>query len=166
MSKSQWYAFYVNPRHEKKAFLRIQELQVEAYIPTVKIWNQWSDRKKEVEKVLIPGYIFCRIKLEDRLSVLQTPGVVSIVKVGGKLVSIPDEQIETLKQFVRNSDTLTTETQLFKGEKVRVFKGAFAGATGVVKSIRGKTRLFLVLDNLNLAYSVKIQKSDLQRLNK
>lgn len=163
MSKSQWYAFYVKPRHEKRVLDRAKELEHEVYLPLIKSWNQWSDRKKEIEKPLIPGYIFSRIRLEDRVHILQIPGIVSIVKIGGKWATIPDEQIETLKQFVNNSDTLTTETKVVRGEKVRVYRGAFAGATGIVKGIKGKTRLVLVIDNLNLSYSVEIKKTDLKK---
>lgn len=143
---------------------RIKELDFEVYLPLLKVWNQWSDRKKEVEKPLIPGYIFCRIDIKDRIPILQILGVLGVLRIGGKWVPIPDDQIETLQMFLKNSETLLPEAAVQKGEQVKVFRGAFAGAIGTVLDIKGKTRLVLRLDSLQLAYSVEIDKSDLQRV--
>ncbi len=164
-SVPEWYAFYVTTRHEKRIYSRISELDVEVYLPIVKKWNQWSDRKKEIESPLIPGYIFCHIRVEDRIPILQTPGVLNIVKIGGKWAPIPNEQIETLKLFVKNSETLSIESKIVVGEEVKVVRGVFTGAIGIVKHESGNMRLVLSFEKLGLAYSVVIKKSDLQRVS-
>ena len=42
----QWYAVYVNSRHEKKVADLLASQQIENYLPIQKILKQWSDRKK------------------------------------------------------------------------------------------------------------------------
>jgi len=44
--------------------------------------RRWSDRMKEFDVPLFPGYLFCRMNPHNRLPVLTTPGVIQIVGVG------------------------------------------------------------------------------------
>ena len=62
-----WYAIYVNARHEKKIVSNLVEQKIEAYTPIAKKMQQWSDRKKLVEFPMLSGYVFVKI---DRKSVV------------------------------------------------------------------------------------------------
>ena len=57
-----WYVIYVRYRQEKRIFRDLQLLNIEAFLPTVTTEVQWSDRKKKIEKPLIPSYIFVNIQ--------------------------------------------------------------------------------------------------------
>ena len=57
-----WYAVYVNVKHEKKVVHKLTDKGIEAYTPFVKKMQQWSDRKKMVEFPMLSGYVFVNIK--------------------------------------------------------------------------------------------------------
>jgi len=51
----------------------------EWFLPLLQSRRRWSDRVKEVDAPLFPGYLFCRFNPNDRLPILKTPGVTQIV---------------------------------------------------------------------------------------
>jgi len=77
-----WFALLVRASREKTASLLLENAGYECYLPTSKYMRRWSDRIKEIEVPLFPGYLFCRMNPHNRLPVLMTPGVIQIVGVG------------------------------------------------------------------------------------
>lgn len=57
-SNTPWQVLIVQPRSEKKAGLRLRELGFDACVLTQFQYRQWSDRRKKVEVVLFPNYVF------------------------------------------------------------------------------------------------------------
>ena len=53
-----WVAALVQIRSEKAVGKRLTDLQIENYVPTQWELHQWSDRKKKVERVIIPMIVF------------------------------------------------------------------------------------------------------------
>ena len=52
--------------------------------------RQWRDRVATVGTPLFPGYVFCRFIATNRLPILTTPGVFSVVSVAKAPAPIPD----------------------------------------------------------------------------
>jgi transcription antitermination factor NusG len=57
----------------------MNSFDIECFLPTYKSLRRWKDRRKELELPLFPGYLFVRIALQNRLSVLRIPGVSQLV---------------------------------------------------------------------------------------
>ena len=55
--ENNWNVVYTASRQEKKVAQRLLENGIENYLPVIKVLNQWSDRKKLVEKPLFNGYV-------------------------------------------------------------------------------------------------------------
>ncbi len=159
-----WYAFYVQARHEKKVYDRLDQKGIEVFAPLVTRIKQWSDRKKTVQEPLIRGYIFCRIALQDRMPVVETPGVLNILRFAGKWAPIPDQQIDTLRIMLEHPETLQPENYVSVGEYVELISGPFRGSRGIVQRVGGSNRLILCLDNINLAFSVEVNRGDIKVL--
>src|ERR1700679_2436118 len=69
-----WFALRVRSNYERIAATHLRNRGFENFLPGFRAERQWSDRKKQVERFLFPGYVFCRVNLEDRLPVLTIPG--------------------------------------------------------------------------------------------
>src|SRR5579863_9433153 len=75
-----WYAIHVQARFEKVASAVLGEKGFDAFLPLYRAKHQWSDRVKQVELPLFPGYLFCRIDIANKLlPIVTTPGVLGIV---------------------------------------------------------------------------------------
>src|SRR5215469_18747914 len=77
---ANWHAAYTHARHEKKVAQQLEERDIEHFLPLYHSLRQWKDRRKELDLVLFPGYIFVRVPTPERLRVLQLPGIVRFVQ--------------------------------------------------------------------------------------
>jgi len=50
----------------------------ESFLPLYKCRRRWSDRSKEIELPLFPGYVFCQFNSLDRFPILSIPGCRSL----------------------------------------------------------------------------------------
>ena len=86
-----WYALTVRHQHERTAQAALQAKRFETLVPMYRTQSQWSDREKLLDLPLFSGYVFCQFPFDERVTVLNTPGVRGIVGFGGKaaLVVVP-----------------------------------------------------------------------------
>ena len=79
----------------------------EEFLPVYQCRRRWSDRLKEVEFPLFPGYVFCRLNPQYRLPLLTIPGVLHFVGIGKTPVPLEDAEITAIQAAVRSG--LSTE---------------------------------------------------------
>src|SRR5271165_6387447 len=96
----QWYAVRVRSNYESNVSAVLEQKGVEKFLPTYRSRRKWSDRVKTLDLPLFPGYVFCRIPLDERNLVLTTGGVVDIVSVGRIPAPISEEEIEAVRTVV------------------------------------------------------------------
>jgi transcriptional antiterminator RfaH len=147
---SKWYAVYTNPRAEKLVHGRLEEAEIEAFLPLQKTYRQWSDRKKLVIKPLLSSYVFVKVLQRQFPVVFQVPGVVRFVSFDGKPVAIPQNQIDNLRLLVNSDAEIEVTSELLaKGDNVEVTSGSLMGLTGELISFGGKKKVVVRIDRLD-----------------
>lgn len=167
VKNKKWHVVYSKSRAEKKVLIELEFQGIEVYLPLQRKLRQWSDRKKWIEVPLISGYIFVNITRKEYDKVLQTNGVVSYVRFEGKAAIIPDEQIEFIKKMLIQSDiNIEVSTQNFiPGDKVEVTHGPLIGLQGTLISIKGKKRVAVQLEQINLSLIVDLPSNQILKIN-
>jgi transcription antitermination factor NusG len=165
VENKKWHVVYSKSRAEKKVLTDLEFQGIKAYLPLQRKLRQWSDRKKWVEVPLISGYIFICITRKEYDKVLQTNGVVSYVRFEGKAAIIPDQQIEFIKKMLSQSevDVEVSSQQYYPGDKVEVVVGPLIGLTGTLVSFKGKKRIAVQLEQLNLSLMVDLPLNQVQK---
>lgn len=148
-----WYAVYTTSRAEKKVKQRLDEVNIENYLPLRTEIRIWSDRKKKVSLPLIPGYIFVRIAPENILKILNIPGVVTFLREKSVPATIPDDQIHRLRMMVEHAfdEVEFLASQVNVGDKVRVKQGNLEGLIGELVEVRGKYKIAIRLQYFGCA---------------
>jgi transcriptional antiterminator RfaH len=165
-TQKHWYAAYTHSRAEKKVARELQKQEIEHYLPLVKTIRQWSDRKKKVEEPLIRSYIFVHITDKEYMDVLQTAGVMTIVRFSGKPVAIPDWQIENLKILLGASIPIDVENHDFaEGEEVRITRGTLEGLRGTIQQVKGGHKLVISIHALHYHMTVDIDPAFVKAVN-
>jgi transcription antitermination factor NusG len=82
-----WFALHVRTRYETRVASFLEGKGYQLFLPVHTCRKRWSDRIKNVETPLFPGYLFCRLDPQDRLPILKTPGVIQIA--GYNRVPVP-----------------------------------------------------------------------------
>ena len=158
----KWLAVYTKPRHEKTVKKEIQKKGLEVYLPILKERRKWSDRKKWVEFPLFRSYIFVKTKIKNSLFVLQTPGVVTVVKFGGKVAVVQDKNIEAIKLIVEGGYNPEPLNYFIKGDPVEVKDGPLKGLVGEVIRLDKNDRLLVRVDAIQHSVSIKIDRGFLK----
>ena len=162
----RWIAALVQSCLEKRVGERLDKLGVENYIPTQTVIRQWSDRKKKIERVVIPMIVFIRTdEMTERRLRMQTY-IRKILSYPGqwKAAVIPDAQIDRLKFMLRHAESSVEllEQTLQVGEAIRVSRGPLKGLEGEIYQVQpDKPMVAIRIDCLGYA-CVSIDKSDLE----
>ncbi len=154
----KWYALYVRSRYEKRAHDMLLEQGVVSFLPLLDTWKQWSDRKKKVSEPLFRGYLFVNIELRrEKITVLDTEGVVKFIGIGKTPSVIFQRDIDWLKQLVREPDAIhKTVSSLPPGQRVKVLAGPFKDFEGVVVKQGRESRLVVFFDSIMQGVEVTI----------
>jgi len=166
--QKQWHVIYTRSRSEKKVLEELTFRDIECFLPMQKKLRQWKDRKKWVEMPLMSGYCFVNITRNEYDKVLQTNNVVCYITFEGKAAVIPEKQIDTLKQMLKQYDfevNVTTEN-FAPGQKVEVVSGPMIGLRGELVEARGRNKFILRFSEINSAFTVEIPAENLSSLPK
>jgi transcription antitermination factor NusG len=160
--ESGWYALYTYPRHEKRIAEQIESRRFCCFLPLYRSVRRWKDRRKEIDQVLFPGYVFVHMALEDKLKVLQLPGVVRLVTSKGRPVPVSADEIETLRDRLSRSSKLEPHPYLRTGRRVRVRRGPLEGLEGVIVRRKESWRFVFSIDLIQRSVAVEIDEADLE----
>lgn len=162
---SNWYALFVAPRKEQVVETLLQQRQFETFSPSILEQRQWSDRVKKVERLLFPGYVFCRFDpAHGKLPVVTVPGVQRIVGHGREPVPVPEGEIKALQQAIESGARVEAHEYLRAGDRVRILRGAMAGVEGLLVKHKNEARVVLSVDLLQRSVAVEVEFGDIQPL--
>lgn len=163
-----WYVAYVRPNLERRNAQAIEKLGYETYVATQKVWRQWSDRRKLIDKVVITQIVFIKCDAKEAEKLERLSFIFHFLRKPGTRdkATVPDDQINNLKIVLTNADESVTFSadKFSKGDAVSIRFGKFAGVTGTVEKIDDKSDyLTITIDFLGYA-KVKIKAEDLKPL--
>lgn len=156
-SKAAWYALQVRSRKESYVASQIQSHGFECLLPTYKSIRKWSDRMKEVEQPLFPGYLFCRFDFQSRRPVITTPGVIQVVSCGRVATPLSDEEIQALQLAVSSGVAKQPWPYLQVGQRVRVNYGTLTGLEGILVTVKGNHRVVLSVTLLQRSVAMEVE---------
>ena len=155
LSKKRWLVAQVRIYHEKKTSERLTKMGIENYVPVQRKTHLWSDRRKQIDHIVIPMKIFVRVDAQEQKDVLMLSAVSRYMVLHGESAPavIPDTQMEKFKFMLDYSEEAVnmSNAPLSPGEKVRVIKGPLRGLEGELVTLNGKTKIAVRLDMLGCA---------------
>ena len=109
-----------------------------------------------VEAPLFPGYLFCRLDLQNRLPVLMTPGVTQIVGYNRIPVPVDESEVDAIRTTVASGLKSEPWPFLEAGDRVQIEQGPLRGLEGILLEVRGAQRLVLSVTLLQRSVAVEI----------
>jgi transcription antitermination factor NusG len=153
-----WFAVMVRAKREKCANAVLENAGYQCFLPLNKSIRQWSDRMKNSEVPLFPGYLFCRMDPQNRLTVLMTPGVIQIVGIGKTPTPVKEEEIAAIQRIAESGLSATPWPYLQVGNVVRIENGPLRGLTGNVFKIKTGLKLVVSVELLQRSVAVEIDR--------
>jgi transcription antitermination factor NusG len=154
-----WFALQVRARQEASVGEQLKGQGYERFLPFYKLRKRWSDRIKEMEAPLFPGYLFCRFNPHDRLPILKTPGVIQIVGFNSIPAAVDESEILSIQRLVASGVQHQPCPFLVVGDRVRISAGPLLGLEGLLTDIKGSHRLVLSVSLLQRSVAVEIDSA-------
>ncbi|MEE0991686.1 MAG: UpxY family transcription antiterminator [Bacteroidales bacterium] len=130
----RWVAALVHTNCEKKVATKLDKLGIENYVAIQTEEHQWSDRKKKIDRIVIPMVVFVRLAKNEEDEFRRLPFIMKFITYPGVeelATPIPDEQIEQIQFLLKHSESpVTFNAHIEIGDAVRIVKGPLKGFTG------------------------------------
>jgi transcription antitermination factor NusG len=153
-----WCAVHTRYQQEMQVDRQLRAKGFDTFLPMFSSVHQWKDRKKEVMEALFPGYLFLANISEEKLPILTTPGVCSIVSIAGSPAGIPNTEIESIRRALASPYPVERHPYLLEGDWVLVQVGPLAGVRGIFVRKGKAARLVLSVEMLGRAAAVEIDE--------
>lgn len=158
-----WYAAYTRHQHEKSAAQILREKGFEVLLPLYPAAHRWKDRTQVVHLPLFPCYLFARVSLQNRVQVLQTPGICQLVEFAGQAVCVPEQEIDSLKTLMESSARYEPHPFLHSGDRVQIKHGPLAGIEGILVRFKNQFRVVLSVGLLQQSVAVEVDLAGIER---
>jgi transcription antitermination factor NusG len=156
---ASWFALNTRFRYEDYVSKQIAGKGYETFLPIYKSRRRWSDRIKQIDLPLFPGYLFCRFDPANRLPILTVPGMIQIVGFGKTPVPVDESEIVAIQAAMGSNVTREPWPFLQIGQKVRVACGPLCGVEGILLSVRGGRRLVLSVTLLQRSVALEVDST-------
>jgi transcription antitermination factor NusG len=159
LARLPWFALQVRSRRETQVATQLEGQGYECFLPLYKSERRWSDRVKEVNQPLFPGYLFCRFELHNRGPLLMTPGVQQIVGTGRTPIPVAESEMESIRQVLASGLPSQPWLYLQIGQRVRVNHGGLNNLEGILVNFKGSHRVVLSVSLLQRSVAMEVDLS-------
>lgn len=159
----RWFVLHTQSGYENKvrsniiartSSMNMEERIYEVVIPMEDVVEFKNGKKVVVQKKVFPGYLLCRMRLDDDswFVVRNTPGVTGFVGAGNKPSPLPRRDVENFLTVKEEGEDTTRKgrarLEFDMGETVRVKEGPFADFQGEIVEINEDQLKVKVLVNI------------------
>lgn len=156
----RWYAAYTRAQHEKNVACQLELRAIESFLPLYEKISRWKDRRVKVRLPLFSGYVFVRMTLEEKMRVLQVPGVVRLVGFGGQPTPLPEDEMEMLRSRLAGALHAEPCPYLQAGSRIRLKSGPLRGIQGVLLKKKSGCRFVISFDLIQRSVAVEVDAAD------
>ena len=131
--------------------MNVEDRIFEVVIPMEDVMEIKQGKKQVVQKKVFPGYLLCRMYLDDDswYVVRNTPGVTGFVGSGAKPTHLSEKEVDRILQVKpEDKKKLKPRLEFEEQESVRVTSGPFANFTGTISEINVDQSKLKVLVNI------------------
>jgi transcriptional antiterminator RfaH len=158
----RWYVVHTQPRCEEQALQNLSAQGFRCFLPKLLRLRSHARRKTTILEPLFPRYLFAQFDsaLTRWRSINGSRGVVQLLAHGPDPIPVAPGVIEKLLADTdeRGLTSLSALGVLWKGRKVRISDGVFAGQTAEISTLplQGSVRVKLLLSFLGRMPSVEL----------
>ncbi len=168
-SNKQWFVAKTRANQEKAIKKRLEEMNVETYLPTRIEIRMRRDRRKKIEVTVIPNTLFICTDKKMALALPNHHGIqvkYMIDFMTKTLLVVPEKQMKNFMSVMGVSDEsvqISNDLMFEKGDKIRIVEGAFCGVEGELIRVEGKDKVLVRLNNI-IACTIEVPNSYLEKI--
>ncbi len=175
--QKHWYAVHTYSGHEKKVKTNIERRALtmgmknkvfDILVPTEKESRVRQGKKSEIDRKVVPGYVFVQMVLDDNTWYLvkSTTGVIGFVG-DAKPTIVKDSEVREIKQAIEQSETKPILRPVWQvGQAVRVNSGPFADFNGSIQEINDpKNKVKVLISIFGRDTPVELEFTQIEKIS-
>jgi transcription termination/antitermination protein NusG len=166
LGQPDWFAVQVKARWEQSTARILSGKGYETLLPLYKAERRSGGRLRTVDVPLFPSYLFCRFAALNRLPILVTPGVMSIVSRCRIPVPVEPGEIASLQKLVSSGIRAEPWPYIALGDKVRVETTPLQGLEGILIAHKSGHRVVVSVSLLQRSVAVEIDRAGISAVGK
>src|SRR5271154_1850023 len=155
----RWFALQVRTRWEGSTAVLLSGKGYQTLLPTYQTKKRWNGRVKQLNAPLFPGYVFCQFDAQNRLPILVTPGVISVVGRGRFPLPVDDSEIAAIQTVVSSGFQAEPWPYLEIGQRIRIESESLNGLEGILINFKGNHRIVVSVSLLRRSVALEIDRS-------
>tara|TARA_B100000963_G_C22066339_1_gene426122 strand:+ start:46 stop:507 length:462 start_codon:yes stop_codon:yes gene_type:complete len=150
-----WYVLHTRPRSEKKAEEQLLSLGINAYCPLRSEIKIWSDRKKRIDKPVLPSMVLVNIDKKDINRVFESSAVIRYMFWLGKRAVVRQFEVDILKKYLEGSYDFSNNkvSNIKVGDSFDV--SSFSNEKGIVSRI-SNNNIWIYLKSIGFTVKLKV----------
>ena len=160
-AEGDWVAVQVRMNRERLVAHVLADHGYDQLLPLIKIARGIG---KKSEQVLLPGYVFCRYQVRPNYRIIQAPGVMRLVGIGGQPMAIPSDEVEAIRRIAESGMMAEPWRFLKSGDRVQVCSGPLSGLEGLVLYLKNVVRVVVSVTMLRRSVAVELGVGDIRSI--
>lgn len=163
--QSKWYVVRAKPRQELRALANLQNQQIEAFMPQIKVTKLRRGKRTQTVEPMFPGYLFIELDHYQTAyyKVRSTYGVAKILTFGEQPAIVPPALIEELQNISAETTQGVSENLPTIGQRMEITEGPFKGMLGKIIELDGDSRCVVLLEWLQSEVKGHFSYSELRK---
>ena len=161
-----WYCVRSQPKKERLAAAQITALYgLETFAPHIRYRRKTVRGAAWFKEAMFPGYLFVRCNLTaHKRAVAAAPGVLHMPQFNGRVVSLSDEVIETLRSELDHAECRVAMQALAAGDQTTILSGSMMGLqVEVIQVMPAEERVRVLIDLLGREVEVEFPTEALEQ---
>lgn len=158
----QWFVIYIKSSSGKSLSGTLSKKKIENFFPTIRVVNEWEDKKKIIEKPLFDSYIFIRSNENIITGLKKYSAIINFVYWLGKPVFISDTEIMNMKRFLHDHINVSVQKVNIGYEENETYKNSVVEKEGLLRKINRQSSI--VLPSLGYRITSEIETSNVRIL--
>ena len=160
VSDLRWFVAHTRPRCEKKLAQFCTREQLEVTLPCYRAVHKYVGKIISFDKPLFPGYVFLRLRQDQRQKTYQSDYVANLLEVHDQALFIA--QLGNILSALDTGLEIQLAPEIGVGKRVRIVRGPLRSIEGWVEERYGMSMVLLRLDFISQAAAVKVEADDLE----
>ena len=158
----RWFALQVRTRWEGSTAVLLAGKGYQTLLPTYQTKKRWNGRVKQLNAPLFPGYVFCQFDAQNRLPILVTPGVISVVGRGRIPLPVDDSEIAAIQTVISSGFQAEPWPYLEIGQRIRIESESLNGLEGILINFKGNHRIVVSVSLLRRSVALEIDRASVK----
>lgn len=166
--EAKWFAVYTKYKREKIVEKQLKKKGIHCFLPLQQVTRYYTRNIRHLELPLLSCYIFVKIVKKEYVPVLEVPEVVNFVKISKNLISIPEREIDILRQVVgeKFEMEMVKGGKLKEGDWVEITTGRLVGLRGQLIQQKSNKNFVIALEKMGYDLHMQVDPKMLRKIRK